>query len=49
MKTVKYPAKIGVSVSKRNFKSASDRNYIKRKLREAYRNNKSTVRIFITN
>lgn len=32
---------VGVSVSKRNFKSAVDRNRIKRQLREAYRRNKS--------
>jgi len=34
---------VGVSVSKRNFKSAVDRNRIKRQLREAYRLNKSSI------
>ena len=34
---------IGVSVSKRNFKHASDRNYFKRILRETYRLNKQML------
>lgn len=33
--------KFGVSVSKRNFKKAVDRNRIKRMLREVYRHNKT--------
>ncbi len=35
-----YPAKVLISVSKRNFKRAVDRNHIKRQVREAYRKNK---------
>lgn len=39
----KYPAQIGISVSKRNFKKATERNYIKRKIRESYRQNKHSL------
>ncbi|MCM4160075.1 ribonuclease P protein component [Antarcticibacterium flavum] len=35
--------KTGVSVPKRNFKKAVDRNYLKRLMREAYRKNKYLV------
>lgn len=36
-------AQVGVSVSKRNFKHAVDRNRIKRLMREVYRLNKHTL------
>ena len=38
--TAENQIKVGVSVSKRHFKKAVDRNYFKRLLRETYRHNK---------
>jgi ribonuclease P protein component len=38
-----YPAQVGVSVPKRNFKKAVSRNRIKRLLRETYRKQKQEV------
>ena len=38
-----YKVQAGVSVAKRNFKKAVDRNKIKRLLREAYRKNKFLI------
>lgn len=39
----RFPAKIMITVSNRNFPKAVDRNRIKRKTREAYRKNKSIL------
>lgn len=41
--TSNFPAQVGVSVPKRNFKRAVDRNRIKRLLRESYRLQKDIV------
>ena len=41
--TSEFPCQVGVSVPKRNFKKAVDRNRIKRLLRETYRLEKHTV------
>ena len=41
--TSNYPAQLGVSVPKRNFKRAVDRNRIKRLLRESYRKEKYSI------
>lgn len=41
--TSAYPTQVGVSVPKRNFKKAVDRNRIKRLLREVYRKEKHMV------
>lgn len=41
--TSKYPAQVGVSIPKRNFKKAVDRNRLKRLLRETYRKQKQVV------
>lgn len=38
-----YPVKVLISVSKRNFKKAVDRNRIKRLVREGYRKNKALL------
>jgi ribonuclease P protein component len=45
----KIPLKIAISVPKRNFKRAVDRNKIKRQIREAYRLNKHKVLTRIEN
>jgi ribonuclease P protein component len=37
------PVQLCVTVPKRSFKRAHDRNYIKRKIKEAYRKNKSAL------
>ncbi|OFX85933.1 MAG: hypothetical protein A2W99_17020 [Bacteroidetes bacterium GWF2_33_16] len=41
--TIKYPAQVAFVVPKRLFKKAVDRNNLKRKMREAFRKNKSIL------
>ena len=36
----KYPARIAISIPKKNFRRAVDRNLMKRRIRESYRKNK---------
>lgn len=43
VKDLEMPLQMGVSVSKRYFKKAVDRNYFKRVLRECYRLNKELL------
>ena len=38
-----FPAQMCIAVPKKSFRRAHDRNHIKRKTREAYRKNKSTL------
>ena len=40
---MRFPAQTTVAVSKRNFKRAVDRNKLKRRMREAFRNNKQPL------
>jgi ribonuclease P protein component len=43
-----FPARIAISVSKRGFRLAVTRNLIKRRIREAYRKNKSLLCEFLS-
>jgi len=43
----KYPVQIAISVPKKKFKRAVDRNLLKRRIREAYRKNKSILYDFL--
>jgi ribonuclease P protein component len=40
---MEFPAQVAISVSKKSFKRAVDRNLIRRRIREAWRNNKQLL------
>lgn len=44
---LKHPAQVAISVSKKTFKKAVDRNLIRRRIREAYRKNKNMLYEFL--
>ena len=44
----KMPAKVVFSVSKRKFKTAVDRNLLKRRMRESYRSRKESLYEYLT-
>ncbi len=46
---MKYPAQVAISVSKKSFKRAVDRNLIRRRIREAWRKNKHMLYDFLGN
>jgi ribonuclease P protein component len=43
----RYPARVLISVSRKNFRKASERNHLKRLIREAYRKNKYILHEFL--
>ena len=44
---MKYPAQVAISVSKKGFKLATERNLIRRRIREAWRKNKHLLYEFL--